>query len=184
MDTTDPSPPKDSQLDTLSPSHDDEPPVEITIKFPPEHHTQTWLFSPTDTFEHLLLTLSLEFPSYDWSKAKALLETKPRPPTLLKSIFTPSSDSPLPSPTSTTHPPPPRAPNLSPYHPHRRPLRLRHAARQPRPCRARYARQTPSQRQFTSDTTYTFHTLRPSSPPQPARSLAFLERLKVTRIWG
>ena len=70
MDSAEPT--KDSQPDATS-LDADEASVEITLKFPPEKHTQKWAFSPTDTFEHLVLTLALEFPSYDWSKAKDVL---------------------------------------------------------------------------------------------------------------
>ncbi|EGS23110.1 uncharacterized protein CTHT_0015990 [Thermochaetoides thermophila DSM 1495] len=77
----------------------DDTSIEIVIKFPPAQHTQTWNFSPSDTFAHLIQALSLEFPSYDWSKAKALPEKKPQPQgsggVKPKAVYTPSADGPL-----------------------------------------------------------------------------------------
>ncbi|KAK4039142.1 WLM domain-containing protein [Parachaetomium inaequale] len=173
-----PEPAKDAQLDSLNPSTD-EPPVEITIKFPPEKHTQKWAFSQTDTFEHLILALSLEFPSYDWSKAKALPEKRSQPG--LKSIYTPSDDGPL--PLTTLHTTTLRL--LAPQTSALTTLQTQRASAQTWQAnralaRARYARLTPTQRRTADDTNHTFHTLRPLPHlPNAARSLAFLERLKA-----
>ncbi|KAG7294372.1 hypothetical protein NEMBOFW57_004443 [Staphylotrichum longicolle] len=182
MDSTDPA--KDVQLDSqqdpldsLSPSSD-ETPVEITIKFPPEKHIQKWVFSSTDTFEHLILTLSLEFPSYDWSKAKALPE-KRQPG--LKALYIPFSDSSLPLSslhTTTLRLLAPQTSALTTLQ-HQREAATTWQAKRAL-ARARYARLTPTQRTTADDLNYTFHTLRPLPHlPNSARSLALLERLKA-----
>ncbi|KAK4252003.1 WLM domain-containing protein [Corynascus novoguineensis] len=177
MEPTEPA--KDSWPDSQSPPPD-EATVEITIKFPPEKHTQKWVFSPADTLEHLILSLSAEFPSYDWSKAKALLE-KRRPG--LKSVYTPADDSDL--PLSNLH-----DTTLRLLAPQTSALTILQAQREAAAAwqakrslaRARYARggPTPSRRTTTADdVTYTFHALRPLPHlPNPGRSLALLERLR------
>jgi len=158
-----------------SPSPDDAS-VEITIKFPPEKHTQTWSFSATDTFEHLILALSLEFPSYDWSKAKALPEK--RTPTL-KPTYTPSSDAPL--PLSTLHATTlrllaPQTSDLTTLNTQRTAAAAWQARRADARTRARAARPTTP---HPDDLTYTFQTLRPLPHlPNPSKSLAILHRLK------
>ncbi|KAH6848290.1 WLM domain-containing protein [Chaetomium sp. MPI-CAGE-AT-0009] len=156
----------------------DEASVEITIKFPPEKHTQKWAFSPADTFEHLLLTLSLEFPSYDWSKAKALLEKRQ---TGLKSIYTPSDDSALPLSTlnnTTLRLLAPQTSALSTLQDQRAAAESWQAKRAL--ARARYGRLPAAQQRHADDINHTFHTLRALPHlPNSARSLAFLERLKA-----
>ncbi|KAK4098252.1 WLM-domain-containing protein [Parathielavia hyrcaniae] len=171
------TPPLDMESDASSPSSHHEPPVEITLKFPPEKHTQKWEFFPTDTFEHLTLSLSLEFPSYDWSKAKALLE-KRQPG--LKSVYTPSDDAHL--PLSALHhttlrllaPQTSALTSLQSQSASAASWQAKRAA-----ARARLPRLTPTQRATADDLAYTFHTLRPLPHlPNPAHSLALLERLK------
>ncbi|KAK4146446.1 DNA-dependent metalloprotease WSS1 [Dichotomopilus funicola] len=171
-------------LDSLNVT--DDASAEITIKFPPEKHNQTWIFSPTDTFEHLLQTLSLEFPSYDWSKAKALPEKpkhqhQPNPDhPKLKPLYTPSSDASL--PLSNLHQTTLRllAPQLSAL----TTLQTQHTTATTWQAKraltlSRYSRLPQSQRATAADLSYTFHTLRPLPHlPNPDRSLAFLERLK------
>lgn len=66
METTDTQPHIDHHANELEPSSTDSPAVEITIKFPPEQHNQTWTFESQDTFAHLVQALGLEFPEYDW----------------------------------------------------------------------------------------------------------------------
>ncbi|KAK4242119.1 WLM domain-containing protein [Achaetomium macrosporum] len=177
MDIAEPSP-NDTRTDSLSPSNDDESPVEITLKFPPEKHTQKWVFSSADTFEHLILSFSLEFPSYDWSKAKALLE-KRQPG--LKSLYTPSDDAHLPLSTlnnTTLRLLAPQTSALSSLQ-HQRDAAASWQAKRAL-ARARYARLPAAQRATADDLNYTFHTLRPLLHlPNSARSLAFLERLKA-----
>lgn len=181
MDSTEPA--KNSQPDSLS-LETDEGSVEITLKFPPEKHTQKWVFYPADTFEHLLLTLSLEFPSYDWSKAKALLE-KRQPG--LKSIYTPSDDASLPLSTlhlTTLRLLAPQTTALSTLHSQRAAAEAWQAKRAL--AHARYARRTTTstthQRTTTTtpaDLTYTFHALRALPHlPNASHSLALLSRLK------
>ncbi|KAL2117232.1 hypothetical protein VTJ04DRAFT_9400 [Mycothermus thermophilus] len=87
------------QSEEVSPLEDQEQPtIEITIKFPPEQHNHTWTFSPEDTFEDLIFALSIQFPGYDWSKAKALPEKRPKASSRaasgapLKPIYTPAAD--------------------------------------------------------------------------------------------
>jgi hypothetical protein len=166
------------QVDSLSPSDDDVPPVEITLKFPPEKHSQKWVFSSSDTFEHLILSLSLEFPSYDWSKAKALLE-KRQPG--LKSLYTPSDDAHFPLSAlhnTTLRLLAPQTSVLSSLQ-HQREAATTWQAKRAL-ARARYARLPAAQRATADDLNYTFHTLRPLPHlPNSARSLAFLERLKA-----
>lgn len=172
-----PSPPQDTQPDALTPAHDDEPPVEITIKFPPEKHNQKWVFAPTDTFEHLILGLSLEFPSYDWDKGKALVERR-RPGA--KAVYTRAEDGGL--ALSALHGAALRllAPQTSAL------SSLRHQAEAAATwqakralARARYARLTPAQRASADDANYTFHTLRALPHlPDAHKSLAMLERLR------
>jgi hypothetical protein len=158
-------------------TNEDGPPVNITIKIPPEKHNQKWVFTPNDTFEHLIHTLSLEFPSYDWPKSKALLER--RQPGL-KSVYTPSDDASL--PLSTLHTATlrllaPQTSTLTTLQTHRATATTWQAKRAV--TRARIARLNPSQRATADDLNYTFHTLRPLPHlPHSARSLAFLERLK------
>ncbi|EAQ84019.1 hypothetical protein CHGG_10423 [Chaetomium globosum CBS 148.51] len=175
MDSAEPT--TNSQPDSMS-LEADEASVEITLKFPPEKHTQKWTFSPTDTFEHLLLTLSLEFPSYDWSKAKALLE-KRQPG--LKSIYTPSDDSALPLSTlnhTTLRLLAPQTSALTTLQDQRIAAETWQAKRAL--ARARYSRLPAPQQRTTADLTHTFHTLRALSHlPHPSRSLALLERLKA-----
>ncbi|KAH6622783.1 WLM domain-containing protein, partial [Chaetomium tenue] len=175
MDSAEPT--KDSPPDSMS-LEADEASVEITLKFPPEKHTQKWVFSPTDTFEHLLLTLSLEFPSYDWSKAKALLE-KRQPG--LKSIYTPSDDSALPLSTlhhTTLRLLAPQTSALSTLQDQRTAAETWQAKRAL--ARARYARLPAPQQRTTASFTHTFHTLRALPHlPNPSRSLALLQRLKA-----
>ncbi|KAL2024276.1 hypothetical protein VTK56DRAFT_8758 [Thermocarpiscus australiensis] len=178
MDPTEPpSASNDAQLDSLSPPNDDESPVEITIRFPPEKHNQQWSFSSNDTFEHLVLSLSLEFPSYDWDKSKALVEKRRQG---LKPIYTLSEDGQL--PLSTLHGTTLRflAPASSALASlqHQRQAAATWQAKRAL-ARARYARLTPTQRATADDLNYTFHTLRPLPHlPNSARSLALLERLK------
>src|SRR4051812_45370264 len=81
MDTTTKLPPPPS-------NPNEEQPVSINIKFPPESHNQPWTFPSTATFSDLLAQLSTTFPSYDWTKSKALIEKKP--PSLKKSILLPT----------------------------------------------------------------------------------------------
>ncbi|GAB1312920.1 WLM domain-containing protein [Madurella fahalii] len=184
MDAAESSPNRDSQLNSLSPANDDGPPVEITIKFPPEHHNQKWNFSSSDTFEHLILTLSLEFPSYDWDKSKALLEKRPKH---LKSIYTPSDPSDRAVPLSSLNNNTLRllAPKTSAL------TSLQNAQQDAAKmasswqakralARARLPRLNPSQRQSVEELNYTFHTLRALPHlPDAGRSLALLERLKA-----
>ncbi|KAK4152762.1 WLM domain-containing protein [Chaetomidium leptoderma] len=164
-------------LDPLSPSND-EAPVEITVKFPPEKHSQIWVFSPADTFEDLILTLSLEFPSYDWSKSKALLE-KRQPG--LKPIYTPSDDSSVPLATlnnTTLRLLAPQTSALTSLQHQRETATTWQAKRAA--ARTRYARLNPTQRATADDLNHTFHTLRPLPHlPSPARSQALLERLQA-----
>ncbi|SPQ27274.1 60fb525d-89e9-4897-a5a3-523b41bf16db [Thermothielavioides terrestris] len=178
MDNTEPSPPQDSQTSTLSPSNDEEHPVEITLKFPPEKHAQKWVFSPSDTLEHLVQSLSLEFPSYDWSKSKALLE-KRQPG--LKQLYTLSDDASLPLSTlnnTTLRLLAPQTSTLAALQ-HQRDAAATWQAKRAL-ARARYARLTPTQRASADDLNYTFHTLRALPHlPDAARSLAMLERLKA-----
>jgi hypothetical protein len=158
-------------------TNEDVPSVEITIKFPPEKHNQKWVFTPNDTFEHLINTLSLEFPSYDWPKSKALLE-KRQPG--LKSVYTPSDDANLPLSTldtTTLRLLAPQTSTLTTLQTHQATASTWQAKRAV--TRARVARLNPSQRATAADLNYTFHTLRPLPHlPHSARSLAFLERLK------
>jgi hypothetical protein len=176
MDAGESTPPRDIESDSSSPGRH-EPPVEITLKFPPEKHTQKWEFFPTDTFEHLILSLSLEFPSYDWSKSKALLE-KRQPG--LKSVYTPSDDAHLPLSTlnhTTLRLLAPQTSALTSLQNQRASAASWQAKRAA--ARARLARATPTQRATADDLTYTFHTLRPLPHlPNSAHSLALLERLK------
>jgi hypothetical protein len=178
MDSTEPSQPEIAQTSSLSPSEDDEPQVEITLKFPPEKHVQKWSFSPTDTFEHLVSLLSLEFPSYDWAKSKALPE-KRQPG--LKPLYTPSDDPSLPLSAlngTTLRLLAPQVSALSTLQ-HQRDAAATWQAKRAL-ARARYARLTPTQRATADDLNYTFHTLRPLPHlPNSQRSLALLERLKA-----
>ncbi|KAK0674749.1 putative zinc metallo proteinase [Cercophora samala] len=180
MEATDTQPHIDEHANVLEPSSTDSPTVEITVKFPPEQHTQTWTFEPQDTFAHLVQALGLEFPEYDWTKSKALLEK--RPPALKKSMLTPSADPSL--PLSLLH------------HSHLRFLApkstalssLKSAATQAATmqarralARARFARLPPSQKKTAalSDATFTFHTLSVLQHlPNAQKSLSFLQRLK------
>ncbi|KAK4122964.1 WLM-domain-containing protein, partial [Parathielavia appendiculata] len=177
MEPREPTPPRDVESDTSSPSHH-EPPVQITLKFPPEKHMQKWEFYPTDTFEHLILSLSLEFPSYDWSRAKALLE-KRQPG--LKSVYTPSDDAHLPLSAlnhTTLRLLAPQTSDLTSLQNQRASAASWQAKRAA--ARARLSRLTPTQRATADDVTYTFHTLRPLPHlPNSSRSLALLERLKA-----
>ncbi|KAH6621410.1 WLM domain-containing protein [Chaetomium sp. MPI-SDFR-AT-0129] len=184
MDPTETAPeaaPEAPSLDSLNVTN--EASAEITIKFPPEKHNHTWIFSPTDTFEHLLQTLSLEFPSYDWSKAKALPEKSKQhhqQQPKLKPLYTPSSDACL--PLSHLHQTTLRllAPQLSAL----TTLQTQHTTATTWQAKraltlSRYSRLPQSQRATAADLSYTFHTLRPLPHlPNPDRSLAFLERLK------
>ncbi|KAK4135658.1 WLM-domain-containing protein [Trichocladium antarcticum] len=178
MGDTEPSPPQDSsQLDSLTPSNDDESAVAITIKFPPAKHNQTWVFSSDDTFEHLVLTLALEFPSYDWDKSKALVERR-RPG--LKALYTPSQDSSLPLPAlhgTTLRLLAPQTSSLTSLHQQSQTATSWQAKRAL--ARARHARLTPAQRASTTDATYTFHALLPLAHlPDAALALALLARLR------
>ncbi|KAL2149670.1 hypothetical protein VTH82DRAFT_8322 [Thermothelomyces myriococcoides] len=160
----------------------DETTVEITIKFPPEKHNQKWVFSPADTFEHLIMSLSVEFPSYDWSKAKALLE-KRRPG--LKSVYTAADDSDVALSAldgTALRLLAPQTSALSTLQAQREAAAAWQAKRAL--AHARYARPasaSASRRavRTVEDANYTFHTLRPLPHlPNPERSLAFLERLR------
>ncbi|KAK4202564.1 putative zinc metallo proteinase [Triangularia verruculosa] len=179
MEATDTQPHLDEHASSLEPSSTDSPTVEITIKFPPEQHTQTWTFEPQDTFTHLVQALGLEFPEYDWTKSKALLEK--RPPALKKGMLTPSSDPSLPLSSlhhSTLRFLAPKSTALS---------SLQSAATQAATmqarralARSRYAR-LPQSRQKTalSDANFTFHTMSVLQHlPNPAKSLSILQRLK------
>lgn len=169
---------KDSSWEIMnSPNNEDGPRVEITIKFPPEKHNQKWVFTPSDTFEDLISSLSLEFPSYDWPKSKALLE-KRQPG--LKSVYTPSDDANLSLSTldtSTLRFLAPQTATLTSLQAQRATATTWQAKRAV--TRSRIARLKPSQRATADDLNYTFHTLRPLPHlPNSAHSLAFLERLK------
>jgi len=172
----DTEPIKDTQPRASSPSTDDAT-VNIIIKFPPEKHNQSWTFSPCDTFEDLIQTLSLEFPSYDWSKSKALIE-KRQPG--LKSIYTPAEDSHLPLSNlnnTSLRLLAPQTSALTTLQTQREAAATWQAKRAL--ARARYAKLPASRRQSADDLNYTFHTLRPLPRlPNPSKSLAFLERLK------
>ncbi|KAL2160846.1 hypothetical protein VTH06DRAFT_1043 [Thermothelomyces fergusii] len=169
----------------------DEATVEITVKFPPEKHNRKWVFAPADTFEHLIMSLSVEFPSYDWSKAKALPE-KRRPG--LKAVYTPTDDAD--AALSALH-----GTSLRLLAPQTSALDTLQAQREAAAAwqakralaHARYARpassspsSSPSSSSSSSsrvrtmgDTNYTFHRLRALPHlPDPGRSLAFLERLR------
>lgn len=178
MDLDQASPPQDTQAESLSLPNDEEPSVEITLKFPPEKHVQRWVFSPSDTFEHLILSLSFEFPSYDWSKSKAMLE-KRQPG--LKPVYTSSDDSSVPLSTlnnTTLRLLAPQTSALATLQ-HQRDTAATWQAKRAL-ARARYARLTPTQRATADDINYTFHTLRPLPHlPNSNRSLALLERLKA-----
>lgn len=184
MDAAESPPAQDTQLDALSPSHEDGPPVEITIKFPPEQHNQEWVFSASDTFEHLILTLSLEFPSYDWGRSKALVEKRPKH---IKPMYTPSSPDDNAVPLSALHGTAlrllaPKTSDLTSLQAAQEHAATAAASWQAKRAlaRARYARLNPRQRASADEVNYTFHTLRPLPHlPHPERSLAFLERLKA-----
>ncbi|KAL2185492.1 WLM-domain-containing protein [Thermothelomyces heterothallicus CBS 203.75] len=177
-----------SASDSSSPATD-EATVEITIKFPPEKHNQKWVFSPADTFEHLIMSLSVEFPSYDWSKAKALPE-KRRPG--LKSVYTPADDpdvalSALDSTTLRLLAPQTSALSTlqaqreaaAAWQAKRALARARARARYARPASASASAAAAQRVRTIEDASYTFHTLRPLPHlPNPGRSLAFLERLR------
>ncbi|KAK4644934.1 hypothetical protein QC761_309315 [Podospora bellae-mahoneyi] len=179
METTDTQPHIDQHANELESSSTDSPAVEITIKFPPEQHNQTWAFESQDTFAHLVQALGLEFPEYDWAKSKALLEK--RPPTLKKGMLTPSTDPDLPlstlhtttlrflAPKSTT------LDSLKTAATEAATLQARRAL-----ARSRLARLPPSQKKTAlSDATFTFHTLSALPHlPNSQRSLSFLQRLK------
>ncbi|KAK3397423.1 WLM-domain-containing protein [Sordaria brevicollis] len=49
---------------------------EITIKFAPEKHSQSWLFRQDIDFEDILMALGHQWPDYDFLKSKAIVEKK------------------------------------------------------------------------------------------------------------
>ncbi|KAJ4404232.1 hypothetical protein N0V85_004915, partial [Neurospora sp. IMI 360204] len=49
---------------------------EITIKFAPEKHSQSWLFRQDTTFEDILMALGHQWPDYDFLKSKAIVEKR------------------------------------------------------------------------------------------------------------
>lgn len=53
---------------------------EITIKFAPEKHTQSWLFRQDTNFEDILMALGYRWPDYDFLKSKAIVEKRQSPP--------------------------------------------------------------------------------------------------------
>ncbi|KAK4175645.1 putative zinc metallo proteinase [Triangularia setosa] len=179
MEAIDAQPHVAEHANELEPSSSDSPTFEITIKFPPEHHIQAWTFESQDTFTHLVQALGLEFPEYDWTKSKALLEK--RPPALKKGVLTPSSDPDLPLSTlhtSTLRFLAPKSTTLD---------SLKSAATQAATmqarralARSRYARLPQSQKKTAlSDANFTFHTMSVLQHlPNPNKSLSFLQRLK------
>ncbi|KAL2262793.1 hypothetical protein VTK26DRAFT_9491 [Humicola hyalothermophila] len=209
------SPPRGTQLGShLNPPPDptndspDETPVEITIKFPPEQHNQTWVFTSTDTFSDLISALSVEFPSYDWTKSKALPEKTPRvggggggggkegnrlpgpaPNPKPKPLYTPTSDSSLPLShfhTLTLRFLAPQTDTLT---------TLQHQSAQAATwrakralARARFARLPSSSSSSSRHQTltsqqqqqYTFHALQPLPHlPNPSQALSLLTRLSA-----
>ncbi|KAK0747470.1 WLM domain-containing protein [Apiosordaria backusii] len=179
MEAADTQPHLDEHANELKPLSTESPAVEITIKFPPEQHTQTWTFESQDTFSHLVQALGLEFPEYDWSKSKALLEK--RPPNFKKGMLTPSSDPDLQlsslnnstlrflAPKSTT------LDSLKSAATQAATMQARRAL-----ARSRFARLPQSQKKTAlSDANYTFHTMSVLQHlPNPNKSLSFLNRLK------
>ncbi|KAK4189933.1 DNA-dependent metalloprotease WSS1 [Podospora australis] len=180
MNTSTPQPDLDSQLNSLDPSSStDSPPVEITIKFPPEKYDQVWKFDATDTFQTIIESLTLELPEYDWSKSKALLS---RPSNISKSLLLASSDLSLPVTTLASL-------SLRFLAPKMTDLAALQAAREAAQtlasrrvqARTRFSRLPQSSRRPSmAAATYTFQSISVLPHlPSPSRSRALLERLKT-----
>ncbi|KAK3897967.1 WLM domain-containing protein, partial [Staphylotrichum tortipilum] len=196
MDTSEPT--GDTHMDSLPPINEEQLPekdthdrhiednfvaedangetITLTIKFPPENHNQEWIFFSSDTLWDLFDDLSDTFPSYNWSKAKALIEK--RPP-YLKPVYVSPTDDDLPLATLDTITLRILAPKTSALEALTS-ARAASAARQSARAslRARRIAAIPS-RPSPQATTYTFYTLRPLPHlPNPSTALALLQRLK------
>jgi hypothetical protein len=139
--------------------------------------------SASDTFEHLIAALEMDFPQYDWTKSKALVEKRPKG---LKPVYTPSNPQDMALPLSSLNDTTlrflaPATSALSSLQQAQQHAAATAASWQAKRAlaRARYARLNPRQRASADELNWTFHTLRPLPHlPNAERSLAFLERLR------
>ncbi|KAK3485676.1 WLM domain-containing protein [Neurospora crassa] len=172
---------------------------EMIIKFAPEKHSQSWLFRDDTTFEDILMALSHQWPEYDFSKSKAIVEKRQSPPssstTKTKSLLkTPDDDAlsmQLYAGNSLRFMAPKKS-ALESLHAASASIAKREAALQAQrrmAYKGRPAAPTSNQRpgaggihtingSTDSDTRFTFQTIRPLPHlPNPSRSLSFLNRL-------
>ncbi|KAK4162205.1 WLM domain-containing protein [Cladorrhinum sp. PSN259] len=159
----------------------EEQPVSINIKFPPESHNQPWTLPSTATFSDLLAQLSATFPSYDWTKSKALIEKKP--PSLKKSILLPTpADSSFPLShlnSSTLRLLAPASQALSDLTQAKQIAEIRSSRRAPPANHRPSSNNTIHTISSPSAQQYTFHLLRPlPNYSNPSTALSLLTKLK------
>ncbi|KAK3315382.1 WLM domain-containing protein [Apodospora peruviana] len=149
----------------------------ITINFTPEHYSEAWTFNTAPTLADLLLECQTNFPEYDWSKTKAMPAS--RRPGIKPLLKTPDDDNLSLSPLQNTAIKlmAPKTSSLESLQSASASAAALNVARVSRRINNHPRSHRPHQSQEYLQ--YTFHTLRPLPYlPNPARSLAFLERLR------
>ncbi|KAK3345040.1 WLM-domain-containing protein [Neurospora tetraspora] len=172
---------------------------EITIKFAPEKHSQSWLFRQDTTFEDILMALGHQWPDYDFLKSKAIVEKRQSPSsttTKTKSLLKTPDDDNLPMQLyagNSLRFMAPKKSALESLHAASASIAKREAALQAQRRMAYKGGQPsassgsrggihtingPSSDSSSGDTRFTFQTIRPLPHlPNPSRSLSFLNRL-------